>query len=58
MPFHHPGDGPKQRNVRSVVAKRVRRLLTLGVLVVGIVLFRSKKLSESEAALFTESRRD
>jgi hypothetical protein len=33
------------------MAKRVRRLLTLGVLVAAVLAFRNKKLAEDEARL-------
>jgi hypothetical protein len=33
------------------MAKRVRRLVTVGVLVVAVLAFRNKKLAEDEARL-------
>jgi hypothetical protein len=33
------------------MAKRLRRLVTLGVLIVAVVAFRNKKLADDEARL-------
>ena len=47
LPFHHPG-GTDQRNLGAMLAKRLRRLFTLGVLAAAVAAFRGWKLNAEE----------
>ena len=47
LPFHHPG-GTDQRNLGPVLWKRLRRLVTLGVLAAAVAAFRSWRLNAEE----------
>ena len=47
IPFHHPGR-IDERNLSVMLWKRLRRLLTLGVLVAAVAAFRNWRLNADE----------
>ena len=51
LPFHHPGgsDEPNLGPMSEKRPKRLRRLLSLGVVVAVIAAIRSRKLAAEEA---------